>query len=171
MVDVFKNNTAIPHAIIITITMFPLQLNFSLSVICPSAAVRDRQMLGESLKWTALLETCSSQNWRQRKVEMFARSLLNHLWNFSALCHENQLMTLHQRKKVINKSCPPSVFPCMPVLLSHGCNFPMQTFRLTKHRFPPAGNAKRFLSLAVIQIINRLSQICEREGVKLKGFF
>lgn len=36
----------------------------------------------------------------------------------------------------------------MPVLLSHGCNFLVQTFRLTKYRSLPAGNAKRLHALS-----------------------
>lgn len=54
------------------------------------------------------------------------------------------------QKKAINKSCPPLHIPprWMPVLLSHGCNFLVQTFRLTKYRSLPAGNAKRLHALS-----------------------
>ena len=155
-----KNNTGIPHAIIIiAITMF------SLSPIFPSSAAAWNQansrylerVLKKKKKKNRNEQNCfkparapkQGESERGRNVCSLTSKPFRALL-CSALQGLSDDLASTQKKKVINKSCPPSHLPLwrMPVLLSHGCNFLVQTFRLTKHRsLLPAGNAKRLYTL------------------------
>lgn len=151
-----KNNTGIPYAIIITITMFSLHPILPSSVIY-RAAVRNQansRYLERVLKKREREENCckpvqalNGECERGRNVCSLTSKQFQVLLCSALQGLSDDLASTHT---AINKSCPSSISPCgvCLFLLSHGCNFLVQTFRLTKHRSPLlAGNAKRLYSL------------------------
>lgn len=152
--------------------MFPLQLICSLSMICQAAAAaaRNRQILGVKTSWVAVnLLKLQTQPEKGRESCLARFEII-----YGASLPQGLTDDFASMRKVKNTSCPPSIFPPwrVPVLLSHGCNFPVQTFRLNKARtLSSRERQEASRSLTVIQIINKRSELCEREVENLKRSF
>lgn len=109
---VYKNNTGIPHAVIITITMFSRHLIFPLSVICQATAKLTTDIWRGLKNYQARCKPVRLLNGDSKRGRNVC-SLTSK--PFSALlCSPLQGLSvdLASTQKVINKSCPPSISPC-----------------------------------------------------------